>query len=230
MTRPCRPTPRSRLPSCPRTRPEPRGREPRRRAGRRPRAGHGPRRQRPVLRRVLARPPVRADTGHPVRGRRRVPAVLGHVCRDLGPLRRRRRRPQVAGRGRDQGDDRLARRPLLAVPHVRGVQVVARGHLRPVRGHRRHDRDGQRRGRDGRLHHAGRGLLPRGGRAADGIARREGRAAPGRRDRRHRRRDPGRAHRRPGPRQGPRPEGHDGQAADPARRRRSRSRSRSPAR
>ena len=83
------------------------------------RARRGPRRQRAVLRRVLARPPVRADAGHAVRGRRGVPAVLGRVPRDHRPLRRRRRRPQGAGRGRDQGHDRLARRPVLAVPDAR---------------------------------------------------------------------------------------------------------------
>ena len=39
-------------------------------------------------------------------GRRGVPAVLGHLPHDQRPVRRRRRRPERAGPGRDQGDDR----------------------------------------------------------------------------------------------------------------------------
>ena len=43
--------------------------------------------------------------------------------------------------GRDPGDDRRARRPVLHVPHVRGVPPEPAGDQRPVRGDRRRDRD-----------------------------------------------------------------------------------------
>ena len=93
-------------------------------------------------------------------------------------------RPQVARRGRDQGDDRRARRPVLAVPDLGRVPVLAAGDLRPVRGHRRDDRHGRPDRGDRLLHHALGRLPPRGRRAAHGLAGAEGRAAAGRRDRR----------------------------------------------
>ena len=89
--------------------------------------------------------------GHARRRGGRLPAVLGHVPRGHRALRGRRRRPQGARRGRDQGDDRRARRPVLAVPHARtSSRQRSQGDLGRVRGHRRDDRHGRRRGRDRR--------------------------------------------------------------------------------
>ena len=87
-----------------------------------------------------------------------------------GEVDRRRADP-----GRDPGDDRRARRPVLGVPHVGGVPPEPAGHQRPVRGDRRRDR------------HAG------GGRDAR-AARRSGRTAISSSSRR----SPARRPRRPG--------------------------------
>ena len=55
---------------------------------------------------LLARAPVRADAGHPVRGGDAFQPFWDTYSRGHGAVRRRRRRPQGAGRGRDQGHDR----------------------------------------------------------------------------------------------------------------------------
>ena len=86
--------------------------------------------------------------GTPGRRGRRLPAVLGHVPRGHRAVRRRRRRPQGARRGRDQGDDRRARRPVLAVPHVAtSSRHSSRALSGRVRGDRGDDRHGGRRRR-----------------------------------------------------------------------------------
>ena len=118
-------------------------------SSRRRRAGRGPGRQRDVLRRLLARTAVRVDARHAVGRRGRLPAVLGYVLGDHRPVRGGLGRAEIVRRRRDQGDDRRARRPVLAVPDLGRVPVSLQGiagqfegigatirHGRPGRGHR----------------------------------------------------------------------------------------------
>ncbi len=106
-----------------------------------PRHLHRPRRDPGRIRTVPVRlqpgPPGRLRTGDRALGRGRVPAVLGHLPHDQRPVRGRRDRPWRARPGRHQGDDRFARRSLLAVPVGRSVSAEPPDDQRPVRGDRR---------------------------------------------------------------------------------------------
>ena len=105
--------------------------------------------------------------------------------RDHRPLRGRRRRPQVARRGRDQGDDRRARRPVLAVPDLGRVQGLAAGDL-AASSRASARRSGRSTGRAAPSSCSPLGADCRLAVIAplDRLAGREGRAAAGRRDRR----------------------------------------------
>ena len=149
-----------------------------------------------------------------------LPAVLGHLPRGHRPLRRRPGRPQGAHRGRDQGDDRRARRPVLAVPHARRVQGEPAGHRRASSrasappSARWTPRARTRRcttlGPDCRLAI----VAPIPGSPAEKAGLQPGDVITTIDGDDGRRPDPG-----PGAREGPRPQGHDGRADDRARRR-----------
>ena len=90
-----------------------------------------------------------SEPGTPICEAEAFQPVLGHVPHDHRALRRRRGRPRGPHPGRDQGDDRRPRRPVLLVPDLRGVPPQPAGDQRPVRGHRRRDRDAGPRRRAG---------------------------------------------------------------------------------
>ena len=160
-------------------------REPGRRAGRRARARRRPRRQRPVLRRVLARPPVGADAGH---ARPRTPRPSSRSGTRTRAISDRYAGGDVDRKSLVEGaikgmigslDDPYSQYLTSEEfkSSLEGISGQFEGIGATIGTVERH-------GRDRGLHDAGRGLLPRGGRAADGVAGREGRPAPGRRDRR----------------------------------------------
>ena len=103
-----------------------------------------------------------ADPGTPVVGRGGIPAVLGHLPRDRGPLRGRRRRQDTPDPGRHPRDDRLPGRPVFGLPVVRGIPPEpAWASAGSSRGSAPRSRRGRIDG-DGRLR-AARSVLPAGG-------------------------------------------------------------------
>ena len=176
------------------------------------------------------RPADRRAAGHADEPRRRVPAVLGHLRGDRGPLRRRRRRPGGAHRRRDPGHGRGARGPVLRLPDARGVPVRAcRTCPASSRGSAPRSARGRRPARRSDCATLGPDCIlivvaPLEGSPAEKAGLQAGDAILAGRRRRARRPDG-----RRGPRQGPRQEGHDGRPDDPARDRTTRSTSRSSA-